>query len=62
MQLWCRVLQQAELTLNLLRLSRLNPKLSAYAHLEGAFDFNRTPLVPPGVKILVYERPSQRGS
>ena len=60
MQLWCRV--QAELTLNLLRPSRLNPKLSAYAQLEGAFDFNRTPLVPLCVKILVYETPSQRGS
>ena len=60
MQLWCRV--QAELTLNLLRPSRLNPKLSAYAQLEGAFDFNRTPLVPLGVKMLVYETPSQRGS
>ena len=62
MQLWCRLLQQAELTLNILRPSRLNPKLSAYAQLEGAFDFNRTPLVPPGVKTLVYETPSQRGS
>ena len=59
-QLWCRLLQQAELTLNLLRPSRLNSKLSAYAQLEGAFNFNRTPLVPPGVKTLVYEKPSQR--
>ena len=30
---WCRLLPQAELTLNLLRPSRLNPKLSAYAQL-----------------------------
>ena len=60
--LWCQLLQQAKLTLNLLRPSRLNPKLSAYAQLEGAFNFNRTPLVPPGVKTLVYETPSQRGS
>ena len=28
---WCRLLPRAELTLNLLRPSRLNPKLSAYA-------------------------------
>ena len=34
---WCRLLPQAKLTLNLLRPSRLNPKLSAYAQLEGAF-------------------------
>ena len=45
---WCRLLPQAELTLNLLRPSQLNPKLSAYAQLEGAFDFTRTPLAPLG--------------
>ena len=45
---WCRLLPQAELTLNLLRASRLNPKISAYAQLEGTFDFTRTPLAPPG--------------
>ena len=36
-------------------------KLSVYAQLEGTFDFNRTPLVPPVVRTLVYETPSQRG-
>ena len=57
---WCRLLPQAELTLNLLRPSRLNPKLSAYAQLEGAFDFNRTPLAPPGTRVIVHEKPTQR--
>ena len=57
---WCRLLPQAELTLNLLRPSRLNPKLSAYAQLEGAFDFNRTPLAPPGTRVIVHEKPNQR--
>ena len=57
---WCRLLPQAELTLNLLRPSRLNPKLSAYAQLEGTFDFNRTPLAPPGTRVIVHEKPSQR--
>ena len=56
---WCRLLPQAELTLNLLRPSRLNPKLSAYAQLEGAFDFNRTPLAPPGTRVIVHEKPTQ---
>jgi hypothetical protein len=54
--LWPELLPQAELTLNLLRSSRLNPKLSAYAHLEGNFDFNRTPLAPPGTKIVVHDK------
>ena len=57
---WCRLLPQAELTLNLLRPSRLNPKLSAYAQLEGTFDFNRTPLAPPGTRVIVHEKPTQR--
>ena len=44
--LWCRLLPHCLLTLNLLRPSRINPKLSAYSQLHGAFDFNRTPLAP----------------
>ena len=60
--IWFRLLPQCLLTLNLLRPSRINPKLSAYAHLHGAFDFNRTPLVPPGTKIIIHDKPAIRGS
>eukprot|EP00978_Attheya_sp_CCMP212_P039740 scaffold209632_cov37-Attheya_sp.AAC.1 len=49
-------------TLNLLRGSRINPKLSAYAQVHGAFDFNRTPLAPPGTRVLVHEKPDVRAS
>ena len=62
MHLWCKLLPQAELTLNLLRTSRINPKLSAYAQMHGQFDFNRTPLAIPGTKVIVHEKPSQRQS
>ena len=62
MQLWCELLQQCEITLNLLRASRRNPKLSAYAILEGEFNFNKTPLAPPGSKALVYEDTKLRTS
>ena len=55
---WCRLLPQAELTLNLLRASRLNPKLSAYAQLEGTFDFTCTPLAPPGTRVVIREKPT----
>ena len=57
---WCRILPQAELTLNLLRASRLNPKLSAYAQLEGTFDFTCTPLAPPGTPVIIHEKPTTR--
>ena len=60
--LWCRLLPQAEMTLNLLRPSHTNPKVSAYNQLEGIFDFVRTPLAPPGIKVLGYEDAGKRRS
>ena len=57
---WCRLLPQAELTLTLLRASHLNPKLSAYAQLEGTFDFTRTPLAPTGTRVIIHEKPTIR--
>jgi hypothetical protein len=62
MNLWDRLLPQAIPTLNLLRTSRLNPHLSAYAHVHGVFDFNHTPLDPPGIKVLVHDKPQVRGT
>ena len=44
MHLWDRLLPQAIITLNLLRASRQLPQLSAYTHVFGNFDFNKTPL------------------
>ena len=58
MQLWNELLLQSEITLNLLRSSRKNPKLSAYAHPERTFNFNKTPLAPPGTKALFYVPPA----
>ena len=44
---WDRLIPQAELTINLLRNSRVNPSLSACAYLFGMHDFNKVPLAPP---------------
>jgi len=52
-------LNQAELTLNLLWGSRINPKLSAWAQVNGLYDYNRTPLAPPGCRVLVHAKPQQ---
>ena len=60
MQLWDEIIPQSEDTLNLLRTSRINPKLSAYASLESEFNFNTTPLAPPGTKALIFIDPTQR--
>lgn len=60
LHLWDRLLPQAEMTLNMLRGSRMNPRLSAHVQLHGLFDFNRTPIAPPGIRVLVHEKPNQR--
>ena len=41
LHLWDRLLTQATLTLNLLRPSRINLRISAKAQLNGAFDFHQ---------------------
>ena len=56
LHLWDRLLPQAILTLNLLRGSPINPKLLAHSQLFGAFDYNKTPLAPPGICVLVHEK------
>ena len=60
MHLWCRLLPQAITTLNLLRPSRINPRVSAEAMLNGQFNYDRTPLAPPGTRVIVHEAPSVR--
>ena len=44
----------------MLRPSRLNPKISTYMQLHGIFDFNKTPIVPAGCKIIIYDRTNER--
>ena len=62
LHLWCCLLDQAELTLNMLCTSRINPNLSAHEQLHGIHDFNATPLAPPGTKCIAHEKSSQRGT
>jgi hypothetical protein len=60
MHLWCRLIHQCTLTLNLLRQSQINPRLLAQAQLNGAFDFNKTPLAPPGTRVIIHEQTGVR--
>jgi hypothetical protein len=59
MHLWDRILPQAVITLNMLRTSRINPKLSAATHIFGQYDFNRAPMAPPGTRIIAHEIPGR---
>ena len=59
---WDRVLSVAVLTLNMLQSSRINQAKSGYNELWGNFDFNKTPLVPPGCLIVAQKRPQDRAT
>ena len=56
------MIPHVNLTLNLLRNSRVNPNLSAHAYLHGTFDFNKTPLCPAGTKVIIHSKPDNRKS
>jgi hypothetical protein len=62
MHLWDRLLPQCLLSLNLMRGSRINPNLSAWAQVHGHFDFDRTPIAPPGIRVLAHVKPDNRKS
>jgi hypothetical protein len=52
LNLWEKLLPQGLLTPNLPRRSRINHQLSVQAQVQGAFDYSRTPLAPPGIDVL----------
>ena len=53
LHLWDRQFPPAMLTLNLLHTSCIKPCLSTEDQLNGAFNFNKNPLAPPGTKVLI---------
>ena len=57
---WDRLVEQANITLNLLRSARTNPQLSAYTYMFGEFNFASTPLAPPGTKVVAHIKPGVR--
>jgi hypothetical protein len=60
LHLWDRLLPQAEITLNLLRTSRLHPQLSAAAHFQGLVDYNKTAFALPECNIIAHKKPVKR--
>jgi hypothetical protein len=61
MHLWCQLLPQVERQLLLLWQSRVNPGMSAYAHVyQGHHDYSKHPFVPIGMEALVHENPQKR--
>ena len=60
--IWCQIVKQADITMNLLLRSGINPRLSAYAQIFGTFGFNTTPMAQPGTKIIAHEKQNQRAT
>ena len=62
LHLWDKLIPQACITIKLLRNSHRNPHMSAEAHLNGNFNYNTTPLSPPGTKVVAFEPPDKCNS
>jgi hypothetical protein len=62
MHIWCELLPQATLTLNIMHTSRIDPTISAATQLFGQFNVNRTPLAPPGSRVVAHVNPKARRS
>ena len=60
MHLWDLLIPQMEIQLNLQRQSRTVPKVSAYAHHYGPYDFNAHPLAPLGTAVEYHVKPATR--
>ena len=56
------LIEQTNLTMNLLLPSCLNPKMATEVILNGLYDFNRTPIASLGTKFLVHKKTLVRGA
>ena len=59
---WDRLLSKCMITLNLLRNSRANPALLAYAYLFEPYNFNKSPMAPPVTRVIVHNKHGNRTS
>ncbi len=60
LSLWCHLLKPTELTLNLLRQSRVAPKILAFAHVHDTHDYMQKPFAPIGCAVQMHIRPEAR--
>ena len=60
LRLWCKFDPQIQDTLIVMHTARRNSNISAYEDMEGAFDWNKTPLDPLGGKSVVYAELDER--
>ena len=54
--LWDCLIEQAEITVNFLRMLKINPSLSAYIYIGGNYNFNAHPMAPPGTAVILHKK------
>ena len=59
---WCKMLEQCDITLNMMRPCTTNPLLSAFEAMEGTYSFDATPMAPMGTEMLMHLKPIRRGT
>jgi hypothetical protein len=60
LSLWCHLVPPAKLTVNLLWQSNVTPKVSAYAHVHGQYDYMKCPFAPLGCTVMAHVKPKNR--
>ena len=58
--LWCKLLPQINLSVNIVCKCRQNPLLSVWSAMEGEYHFDSTPIAPAGSEMLMHENPGRR--
>ena len=54
------MLEQCEITLNMMRPCTTNHNLSAFEYMEGMVSFDATPMDPVGTETLIHVKPIRR--
>ena len=62
MSMWDHLIEQAVITLNLLRQSLVHPHLSVWAHYDGVLNYDATPMGPIGCRELIQKPVKSRSS
>jgi hypothetical protein len=63
LDLWDELLEQTDMTLNIMRPYTLDPSKSAYHGLHQTnYDFLAHPIAPVGILVVIHEKPAQRTS
>ena len=59
---WNRLVFQCLITLNIIRNFRVSPDLLACAYLCEPYNFNKSPMAPPGTRVVFHDKPDNHTS